>query len=77
MNNLFFKSANRLIKNDSTPLDNLIRNQNLILREQRHQRSDLRDIKLMIDKLLIDKHLQMQVDEYFKDNEPPASGDLD
>ncbi len=40
-----------------------------ILTEQRHERSDLQDIKLMINRLLVDKHLQTQVDEYFKDDE--------
>jgi len=64
MNNLFFKSANRLIKNSSMDLDTRM---NLVLREQRHQRSNLQDIKLMINKLLVDKHLQMQVDEYFEE----------
>ncbi len=43
---------------------------NMVLIEQRHQRSDLKDIKLMIDKLLVDKHLQMQVDEYFEEDKP-------
>ncbi len=40
--------------------------------EQRHQRQDLADIKLMLNKLLINKHLEQQADEYFdKDEEPP------
>ncbi len=43
---------------------------NMILTEQRCQRADLKDIKLMIDKLLVDKHLQMQVDEYFEEDKP-------
>ncbi len=34
--------------------------------ELRHQRQDNIDLKLMINKLLIDKHLQTQVDEYFE-----------
>ncbi len=64
MNNFIFKSANRLIKNSSEDLGNRL---NQVLREQRFQRSDLKDVKLMLNKLLIDKHLQMQVDEYFQD----------
>ncbi len=72
MNNFIFKSANRLIKNESVNLEDLIGKTfihvNLLLTEQRHQRSDLKDLKLMVNKLLVDKHLQMQVDEYFKDN---------
>ncbi len=63
MNNLFFKSANGLIKNSSLDLDNRMK---AIQTEQRHQRSDLKDVKLMLNKLLIDKHLQNQVDQYFE-----------
>ncbi len=38
--------------------------------ELRHARQDNKDIKLMLNKLLVDKHLQMQVDKYFdSDNE--------
>ncbi len=36
-----------------------------IQKELRHQRQDNKDIKLMLNKLLVDKHLQMQVDNYF------------
>ncbi len=55
---------------------------NAIQAELRHQRQDNIDLKLMLNKLLIDKHLQMQVDTYFdKDEpvpeEPPAVDDLD
>ncbi len=49
--------------------------------QNRHLRQDMVDIKLMLNKLLIDKHLQMQVDEYFdKENEsvhPEEQADLD
>ncbi len=80
MNNFIFKSANRLIKNESETLGDLLDVQfGLIKAEQRHARSDLQDIKLMLNKLLVDKHLQMQVDEYFKDNpeeEDGSSGSL-
>ncbi len=65
MNNFIFKSSKRLIKNSPITIDTRL---NLILTELRHQRQDNVDIKLMINKLLIDKHLQMQVDEYFEDN---------
>ncbi len=79
MNNFIFKSANRLIKNSSTTKGDLIyisRQIDFCLQEQRHQRSDLNDIKGMLNRLLVDKHLQMQVDEYFKD-ERPAQEDID
>ncbi len=72
MNSFIFKSSKGLIKNSSINLDTRM---DLLLREQRHQRSDLHDIKGMLNRLLVDKHLQMQVDEYF--NEPPAKEDLD
>ncbi len=65
MNNFIFKSPRRLIKNSSVILDTRI---DLLLNEQRRQRSDLQDIKLMLNKLLVDKHLQMQVDEYFEED---------
>ncbi len=71
MNNSLFKSPKGLIKNSSEDLDTRLIQ--LLLKEQRLQRSDLHDIKIMINKLLIDKHLQMQVDEYFKDNEQEDS----
>ncbi len=87
MNNFLFKSANGLIKNSSSNLDNRMDLANmriqLLLKEQRHQRSDLRDIKLMLNKLLIDKHLQNQVDEYFTEKgsegipSEPEESDLD
>ncbi len=43
--------------------------------EQRHQRQDLKDIKLMLNKLLIDKHLQTQVDNYFERDETSPQTD--
>ncbi len=76
MNNFIFKSPKRLIKNSSINFTfqfGLIKAQNRALRE------DCKDIKLMLNKLLIDKHLQMQVDDYYEDNpkDIPDSGDLD
>ncbi len=74
MNNFIFKSASRLIKNSSEDLGNRLDLANMrisiLLKEQRHQRSDLQDITRMINKLLVDKHLQVQVDEYFEDTKP-------
>ncbi len=79
MNNFIFKSANRLIKNSPIPFEHLlIRKLELLLEEQRHQRSDLKTVNDKLDKLLVDKHLQMQVDDYFKDNaNEDSSHDLD
>ncbi len=53
------------MRNESGNLDNLMKQILLVLAEQRHQRSDLQDIKRMINRLLIDEHLQQQVDKYF------------
>ncbi len=38
----------------------------IIQSQNRYLRQDLVDVKLMLNKLLIEKHLQMQVDEYFE-----------
>ncbi len=70
MNNFIFKSSKGLIKNSSINLGVLDRRLEFIQAEMRHQRSDLRDISRKIDRLLIDKHLQMQVDEYFTEDTP-------
>ncbi len=78
MNNFIFKSRTGLTKNSSINIGILDRSLQFILAEQRHQRTDLQDIKRMLNKLLIDKHLQTQVDEYFKEDEPePDQADLD
>ncbi len=77
MNNLFSKSANRLLEKSSINLETLDRRLEFIQTEMRHQRSDLRDISRKIERLLIDKHLQMQVDEYFTDNPKEDSADID
>ncbi len=75
MNNFIFKSANRLIKNSPITLDNLMANMGVVQAQNRALRQDLVDVKLMINKLLIDKHLQMQCDDYFEIESPPTSGD--
>ncbi len=67
MTNFIFKSANRLIKNSPLTEGYFITKFNLILIELRHQRQDNKDIKLMLNKLLVDKHLQHQVDQYFEE----------
>ncbi len=78
MTNFIFKSANRLIKNESDKYADLMNQFEVIKKQNRAFRDDLRDIKVQIQKLLIDKHLQHQVDEYFEDNpQPPSKEDLD
>ncbi len=68
MNKLFFKSSTGLAKNLTINSEALDRKLEFILKEQRAQRTDLQDIKRMINRLLIDKHLQQQVDEYFDED---------
>jgi len=78
MNNFIFKSANRLIKNDSiNVLGIVLFKVSNIQDELRHQRSEHKDIMLMLNKLLIDKHLQSQVDEFFEHPNPEDKQDLD
>ncbi len=79
MTNFIFKSPRRLVKNSPIPepiLDKLL----IIQGQNRHLRQDLVDVKRMLNRLLINKHLQMQVDNYFgEDNSEdiPEKGDLD
>ncbi len=75
MTNFIFKSSKRLIKNSPT-LDAVLGQLKIVQSQNRYLRQDLVDVKLMLNKLLIDKHLQMQVDSYFdKDDDeiPPLS----
>ncbi len=68
MTNFIFKSANRLIKNSPLTEGYLMTKLEAIQKELRHQRQDHKDMSLKLEKLLIDKHLQMQVDTYFDEN---------
>ncbi len=70
MTNFIFKSANRLIKNSPLTEGYLLQKLENIQRELRHQRQDHRDMSIKLEKLLIDKHLQMQVDNYFEETSP-------
>ncbi len=65
MTNFIFKSANRLIKNSPLTEGYILTKLESIQMELRHQRQDHKDMSLKLEKLLIDKHLQMQVDDYF------------
>ncbi len=81
MTNFIFKSANRLIKNSPLTEGYLMTKLESIQKELRHQRCDLKDISLKLQRLMIDKHLQMQVDNYFEDEKndihPEDTKDLD
>ncbi len=85
MNNFIFKSPRRLVKNSSIGnWETVLLKLEMIQIELRHQRQDNKDLKLMINKLLVDKHLQMQVDTYFDEDKVgipeqnwPDKNDLD
>ncbi len=82
MNNFIFKSPRRLVKNSSINIGaTLLLKLEYIQKELRFQRQDNKDLKLMINKLLVDKHLQMQVDTYFDEDKqndiPDSAADLD
>ncbi len=68
MTNFIFKSANRLIKNSPLTEGYLLVKLEAIQKELRHQRQDHKDMSLKLERLLIDKHLQMQVDNYFDED---------
>ncbi len=66
MTNFIFKSANRLTKN--VPINNAnLLDKLLVMQQQlRLLRSDLASVNGKLDRLLVDKHLQFQVDDYFE-----------
>ncbi len=65
MNKFLFKSAL-----DSDLSKNILNKLEMILTEQRHQRSDLSILTGMMNKLINSTNLQKQVDEFFEDEEP-------
>ncbi len=79
MTNFIFKSPRRLIKNSPLTEGYFLTKIESIQKELRHQRQDNKDIKLMLNKLLVDKHLQAQVDDYFQEapKTDPDYNDLD
>ncbi len=67
MTNFIFKSPRRLIKN--SPTQSAIFDKLLVMQSQlRLLRSDLVNVNGKLDRLLVDKHLQYQVDDYFERN---------
>ncbi len=77
MNNFIFKSASRLTKNSPITLEDLMGGLKMVLKQNRELRQDLVDVKRMLNKLLIDKHNQMEVDDFFERQERPQVEDLD
>ncbi len=79
MTNFIFKSPRRLIKNSPTQ-DAILGQLKIVQSQNRYLRQDLVDVKLMLNKILIEKHLQMQVDDFYKDESvihPEDIKDLD
>ncbi len=72
MTNFIFKSPRRLIKNSPINNANLLDKLLVMQSQLRLLRSDLVSVNGKLDRLLVDKHLQMQVDEYFN-REPDVS----
>ncbi len=68
MNHFIFKSSKRLIKNEPIPIESVMLKLNVIQTQLRLLRQDNVDMSLKLEKIMIDKHLQMQVDNYFEDN---------
>ncbi len=75
MTNFIFKSPKGLIKNSSLTESYIMTKLESIQKELRHQRQDNKNMSLKLDKLLIDKHLQYQVDEYFTETTPQTDSD--
>ncbi len=71
MNNFIFKSPKRLIKNSSYTNDNLMDKLLVMQNQLRLLRTDNASMNGKLDRILVDKHLQMQVDEYFSDHDEP------
>ncbi len=75
MTNFIFKSQGTFKK-----ISNILE---MILAEQRHQRQDNIQILFLLNKVLTDKNLQKQVDQYFDQDETspqtdrPEQEDLD
>ncbi len=69
MKNLF-SSPNGLLKNVFNKLE-------IILAEQRHNRSDIVLVLSLLNKLVTNANLQKQVDEYFDDDETSPQTDED
>ncbi len=77
MTNFIFKSPRRLTKNSPINESTLLNQLKIVQTQNRYLRQDLVDVKLMLNKLLIEKHLQTQVDDYYERTEEADKRDLD
>ncbi len=69
MTNFIFKSRTRLTKNSPITNANLYDKLLVMQSQLRLLRSDLVSVNGKLDRLLVDKHLQMQVDDYYTNND--------
>ncbi len=67
MTNFIFKRPRALIKNSPIQNANLMDKLLVMQQQLRLLRSDLAGINGKLDRLLVDKHLQFQVDDYFEE----------
>ncbi len=65
MTNFIFKSSRRLIKNSPINNANLLDKLLVMQQQLRLLRSDLASVNGKLDRLLVDKHLQFQVDDFY------------
>ncbi len=69
MTNFIFKSPRRLIKNSPINNANLLDKLLVMQQQLRLLRSDLASVNGKLDRLLVDKHLQFQVDDFYERGE--------
>ncbi len=67
MTNFIFKSQGTFKK-----ISNLL---DIILAEQRHQRADNVQILFLLNKLLVNKNLQTQVEDFYDETSPQTDSD--
>ncbi len=73
MTNFIFKSANRLTKNSPINNANLLDKLLVMQQQLRLLRSDLASVNGKLDRLLVDKHLQFQVDDFYEKTDSQSS----
>ncbi len=61
------RTNKKIVQQDLDSL-NFLGKLDMLLKEQRCQRYDLKILSEKLDKLLVDKHLQKQVDTYFDED---------
>ncbi len=75
MTNFIFSRPRPTTKKLANTQDAYLGQLKIIQTQNRYLRQDLVDVKLMLNKLLIEKHLQMQVDDYYEKNASTSDSD--